>query len=145
MPLASLSTCIYPSPAYCLIKNTMTKSDLGGKRLFQFTTLESCAITNRSQGRNLEELQQSPRRGAASSLLPHGLLSLLAYSIQEHQPRQPHPVSLPLLLHTSTTRHLTSFPTVQSGGSLSNENPLSEDSSLYQTVWGREIDNNINK
>jgi hypothetical protein len=53
----------------------------------------SLFIIGGSQGRSKnraetwrQELMQRPRRGVAYWLAPHGLLSLLSYRIQDHQP-----------------------------------------------------------
>lgn len=67
----------------------MTISNLGRKGLsFAYTPTHSPlskALRVRTQAR--QELEQKPWRRAAYWLVPHGWLSLLSYSIQDHQLR----------------------------------------------------------
>ena len=65
-----------------------------GERIYLTYILTSLFIIEGSQDRNLnragtwgQELMQRPWTGAAYLLAPHGLLSLLSYRTQDHQPR----------------------------------------------------------
>ena len=72
----------------------MTKKQVGEERVYSVYTFTLLFITKGSQDRNSnraetwrQELVQTPWRGVAYCLAPHGLLNLLSYRTQDHQPR----------------------------------------------------------
>jgi hypothetical protein len=72
----------------------MTKREVGEERVYSAYTSTLRFTTEGSQDRNSnragtwrQELMQRPWRDAAYWLASHGLLSLLSYRTQGHQPR----------------------------------------------------------
>ena len=72
----------------------MTKKQVGEERVYSAYTSTLLFITKGSQDRNShragtwrQELMQRPWRGAAYWLASPGLLNLLSYRTQDHQPR----------------------------------------------------------
>ena len=70
------------------------QKQVGEGRVYSACTSTPQSIIGGSQDRNShrigtwrQELIQKPWRGAAYWLAPHGLLSLLSYRTQDHQPR----------------------------------------------------------
>jgi hypothetical protein len=77
-----------------LQQNTMIKTQVGEERVYLAYTSRSQSIIGRSQDRNSsragtwrQKLIQRPWRMLLTGLLPHGLLSLLFYRTQDHQPK----------------------------------------------------------
>jgi hypothetical protein len=71
----------------------MTKSNLKKKEFLSVYTSTSQSTIEEIQGRTLREDSQGTEaetmRTSDNSIAAHGLLSLLSYTIRDHQPRQP--------------------------------------------------------
>jgi hypothetical protein len=75
-------------------KHTITKKQVGEERVYSAYTSKLLFITKGSQDRNWnrartwrKEPMQRPWRAVTYWLVPHGLLSLISYRTQDHQPR----------------------------------------------------------